>query len=274
MAKIEFYKMSGSGNDFILIDNCSKNIALPDAAEFARKVCRRGLSVGADGLIIIEPSTEADFAWRFYNADGSMPEMCGNGGRCAGRFAFLKKIAGPKMTFKTLAGIIQAEVKGTSVKVKMVPPRGLEFQIPLALESHRLLVDSINTGVPHVVAFVNDLDNFDVAGIGRQIRFHPRFQSAGTNANFVQVVDKSFLRIRTYERGVEGETLACGTGATAAALVAAHKGIVTSPVSVHTKGGETLIIYFEGTGPDFGNVYLEGHVRVVYQGTLWEEALD
>lgn len=274
LEKINFTKMTASGNDFVIIDNFSGGVSVSDWSEFARRVCRRALSVGADGLIIIEPSEEADFTWKFYNSDGSLPEMCGNGGRCAARFAYLNGLAGPKLIFKTLAGIIEAEmVDSRLVKIKLMPAQGLERDIPLDLAGSTLQLDVINTGVPHAVLFVPDLEGCDLVGLGRQIRGHARFKPQGTNANFVQVVDKSTLKIRTYERGVEGETLACGTGATAAALVAANRNLVVSPVCVQTRGGGQLTVYFENRGPEFGAVHLEGEVRLVYEGVLNQEAL-
>ena len=274
LRKINFTKMTASGNDFVIIDNFSGGVSVSDWSEFARRVCRRALSVGADGLIIIEPSEEADFAWKFYNSDGSLPEMCGNGGRCAARFAYLNGLAGPKLIFKTLAGIIEAEmVNSRLVKIKLMPAQGLERDISLDLAGSTLQLDVINTGVPHAVLFVPDLEGCDLVGLGRQIRCHARFKPQGTNANFVQVVDKSTLKIRTYERGVEGETLACGTGATAAALVAANRNLVVSPVCVQTRGGGQLTVYFENRGPEFGAVHLEGETRLVYEGVLNQEAL-
>jgi diaminopimelate epimerase len=269
---IEFYKMSGSGNDFILIDNRSGELKIDDLIGFVRILCARQGSVGADGLIIIEKSTCADFRWRFFNADGSEVEMCGNGGRCAARFAFLKEIAPADMSFETVAGIIDAAVSGETVKLRLTEPRLLDLHYDLKTDSGSLAVSSINTGVPHVVHFVDDLKGFDVFGTGRMVRYHEHYQPAGTNANFVRVLDGHTIAVRTYERGVEDETLACGTGSVAAALIAARKGLASSPVEVLVRSGERLKIYFEETGAGFGNVYLEGSAKVVYQGLLWEEA--
>ena len=269
---IEFYKMSGSGNDFILIDNRGGELEVHDLIDFVGTLCARKGSVGADGLIIIEKSACADFRWRFFNADGSEVEMCGNGGRCAARFAFLKKIAPAEMSFETVAGIIDATVSGETVKLRLTNPRQLELHHDLKTDSGSLTVSSINTGVPHVVHFVDDLEGFDVFGTGRLIRYHEHYQPAGTNANFVQVLDGHIIQVRTYERGVEDETLACGTGSVAAALISARKGLVSSPVEVLVRSGEKLKIYFEETKAGYGDVYLEGGVKVVYQGLLWEEA--
>jgi diaminopimelate epimerase len=272
MMMIEFYKMSGSGNDFILIDNREKSLAVGDVVEFVKSVCERKVSVGADGLILIERSDRVDFRWRFFNADGSEVEMCGNGGRCAARFAYLLGIAGEKMSFETVAGIIDAEVRGDVVKLRLTDPRDLVADDRIQIKNQTLFVHSINTGVPHVVYFVRDPDQFDVFNTGRAIRYHEHYQPAGTNANFAAVIDGHTLRVRTYERGVEGETLACGTGSVASALIAARKGLVESPVDVRVQSGELLRIHFAATENGFGEVYLEGKVKVVYQGKLWDEA--
>jgi len=269
---IEFYKMSGSGNDFILIDNRDGSLAVGDVVEFVKSVCERKISVGADGLFLIEKSDRVDFRWRFYNADGSEAAMCGNGARCAARFAYLSGIAGERMSFETGAGIIDAEVRGDIVKVRLTEPFALVMDDEIRIENTTLFVHSINTGVPHVVHFVRDPDDFDVFNTGRAIRRHEHYQPAGTNANFAAILDNHTLRVRTYERGVEDETLACGTGSVASALIAARKGLVESPVDVRVQSGETLRIHFERTEEGFTKVYLEGNAKVVYQGMLWDEA--
>jgi diaminopimelate epimerase len=269
---IEFFKMSGSGNDFILIDNRNNILSAVNLEKFAKKVCERKISVGADGLIIIENSNRADFRWHFFNADGSEVEMCGNGGRCAARFANILGIAGESLSFETGAGVIDAEVKRDVVKLKMTDPHDLKTDYNITIKNDLFAVNSINTGVPHVVHFVDELDYYDVKSFGRIIRYHEEYQPEGTNANFVRVVDGNTIGIRTYERGVEDETLACGTGAVASALISSWKGRVESPVDVGVRSGETLKIYFEKTENGFEKVYLEGGTSVVYQGHLWEEA--
>lgn len=277
MERIPFFKMTGSGNDFIVIDN-RRGIVPPDGCQdFVRAACRRKLSAGADGVILLENDPECDFAWRFFNADGSEAEMCGNGARCAARFARLVGIAPhDALTFRTLAGKIRAFVDGIRVRVQMTPPHGYEPDIPVNAAERSMRVHFINTGVPHVVFFVDSpesLARFDVFSVGRALRHHPRFAPAGTNANFVTVLDSSRLKIRTYERGVEDETLACGTGSIAAALIAAARGLVHPPVRVETQSGETLVIHFRRDGEGFGDVFLEGDARVVYEGVLWDETL-
>lgn len=269
---IEFYKMSGSGNDFILIDNRGLELTVPDLNGFINRVCARKGAVGADGLILIENSKTRDFRWRFFNADGSEVDMCGNGGRCAARFAFIKGIAPQKMSFETRAGVIDAEVDGDTVKLRLTDPSQFKLNQKILIDDIPFDVNSVNTGVPHVVHFTNYLDEFDVLHIGRSIRYHKEYKPAGTNANFVEVIDDKTIRVRTYERGVEDETLACGTGSVAAALIAAEKNMVASPVNVIVKSGETLRIHFEKTETGFAQIYLEGKANVVYEGRLWEEA--
>ncbi len=272
---IAFEKMSGTGNDFIIVDHRKKMIPLDEQPEFARKVCRRMFSVGADGLILIENSEVADFRWQFYNSDGSMPEMCGNGSRCAARFAWRHGIAGRAMRFETLAGIIEAEVTGEeeNVRILMTPPEDFRFGISLVLDGVQREIDFVNTGVPHAVVFVES-DEVPVKKWGRKIRFDEAFQPAGTNANFVRLLGGDEILVRTYERGVEKETMACGTGAVAAALMAALKQGLASPVRVRTSGGDTLRVYFElERGPLARKVYLQGPTRRIYGGELTEEAL-
>jgi diaminopimelate epimerase len=269
---LEFYKMSGSGNDFIIIDNRDLSLDVGNIREFVRKVCARKISVGADGLLLIEPSKTVDFKWQFFNSDGSSAEMCGNASRCVARYAYLKGIAGKKMSWETIAGIISAEVKGDIVKIKLTDASAVQLGIEIDAAGRRFSLDKVDTGVPHAVAFIDNLDTCDVFQCGRDIRRHEHFQPKGTNANFATVIDKHKIRLRTYERGVEDETLACGTGMVAAVLAAAERGLVESPVDVLVQSGETLRIYFEQKNRGFQEIYLEGKVKMVYHGFLFEEA--
>jgi len=270
--KIPFTKMSGSGNDFILIDHRQPLVERDRMREFSQKVCQRRVSIGADGLIFIEPSTKADFSWRFFNADGSEAEMCGNGGRCAARFAFLKDIAKASLTFETVAGILSAQVDGKRVKLEMTKPHGLRLDETLEIDGKHRVISSINTGVPHAVLFEEDLEEMDIVRMGRAIRYHPHYAPKGTNADFVRVDRDSQIVVRTYERGVEDETLACGTGTVASALVAAFKGFVKSPVSVWTRGGEILKVHYQIDGREVKKVFFEGDVHIIYEAEMWEEA--
>ncbi len=269
MKKIPFYKMQGSGNDFILIDNRRGVLKGKNLRNLAITVCHRHYSVGADGLIVIVPSRRADFKWRFFNADGSEAEMCGNGSRCAARFAHLMGIATKDMAFETLAGIIHARVKNDQVKVQLTDASGLRMNIAVPLDSGLRMGHFIDTGVPHLVYLSKDLDGEDVERIGRTTRYHELFKPSGTNVNFLQIQGKHRVRIRTYERGVEGETLACGTGSVAAALVAGALGAVASPVDVVTRSGETLTVSFERLAVGFGNISLEGPAEVICEGKLY-----
>ncbi len=272
MHEIPFVKMNGTGNDFILINNMSGAYDLVKQRTFVAAVCTRKLSVGADGLICLEPSEKADFAWRFFNADGSEAEMCGNGARCAARFAVENTIAGPNLSFETRAGLIQAQVTGSQVRVQLSPPCEFETGIRLDVDGSAVELHSLNTGVPHVVLFVDDCENTPIETLGRSIRFHERFAPHGTNVNFVSYGQDNILCIRTYERGVEGETFACGTGSVAAALVAAALGKVSLPVTLQTRGGEQLRVSADCERPPFGQVFLEGGTRKVCEGMLCAEA--
>jgi diaminopimelate epimerase len=275
--KVPFTKLSGSGNDFILIDH--RKPFLPEAtlSQWVAKVCTHRLSVGADGVILIEPPSPSgdgrtDFRWRLFNADGSPAEMSGNGGRCAARFACLKGIAKAAMVFETPAGLIQAEVTGDQVKIRFTDPTDFRWRLAVEIDGVRREGHFVNTGVPHLVYLVDDVDAVDLLKLGRASRFHPLFQPAGTNVNFIQHLDSHRLRIRTYERGVEDETLACGTGAVASALVAATIGDGESPVTLLPKGGQPLTVTFTREGQRFRDIYLAGDARVVYEGEMGEEA--
>ncbi|MHB1228323.1 MAG: diaminopimelate epimerase [Desulfurivibrionaceae bacterium] len=270
---IEFTKMSGTGNDFILIDHRTPFLSRDEMPGFAKAVCERRVSVGADGLILIENSESADFRWQFLNGDGSWAEMCGNGARCAARFAHDHGIAPARMRFETVAGIIEAEVAGQSVKLKMTAPNGLRLHEKLLVNGEALVVHSLNTGVPHAVLFMEDIRQAPVLDWGRTLRFHEHFQPAGTNVNFVQQQGGNGLLVRTYERGVEGETLACGTGAVSSAIIAGLLGQVHPPVTVTTSGGEQLIIHYSLAGQKISDVSLEGPANFIYEGRLHAEAL-
>jgi len=274
MDQIPFFKMSGSGNDFILIDNREKVVEELGLQDMIKKICRRKMSVGADGFILVENSDQVDFKWRFFNSDGSLAEMCGNGARCAARFAFINGIAGKEMVFETDAGMVSASITGQGVKIKMPNPKDIKTDYLIELERGSLSVNSVNTGVPHVVVLVDKLDRVDVFNQGREIRYSKYFAPAGTNVNFISLQNDGSIAIRTYERGVEDETLACGTGSVAGAVIMAYKEKITSPVKVRTKSGVFLNVFFNKNDSDFSDVYLEGDARVVYFGKLWRDAWE
>jgi diaminopimelate epimerase len=264
---MEFTKMSGTGNDFIVIDSFHRSFDI-DWSVFARKYCVRKISVGADGVLVLGPSDSADFAYRIFNADGSEAEMCGNGARCAAAFAVEHGIAGRHMRFKTLAGIVEAKVNPGDISIRVTEPYGLEKNIAIAAGGRQISVHHVNTGVPHTILFTGELDTLPVDTLGREVRVHPRFSPAGTNVDFVEVVGKDSIRVRTYERGVEAETLACGTGAVASAIISHAAGKVDArSVRVGMPGG-ILKIEFTSRNGDYSDVWLTGEVSFVYNGTL------
>jgi diaminopimelate epimerase len=272
MPAIPFTKMSGSGNDFILIDNREGIIPSDDLPRFTRQVCRRKLSAGADGLILVEPSEHVDFKWRFFNSDGSVAEMCGNGARCVARFAQMNGIAEEVMGFETIAGIIHARVQDDQVRIKMTDPCDLVPEAVLSTPAETVAYTAINTGVPHVVIEVEDIESVDVFAMGRRIRRHHQFEPAGTNVNFLGLCPPGVARVRTYERGVEEETLACGTGIVAAALTLAERHQASSPVTMESKSGSRLKVYFAKTAGQYHDIYLQGDARMIYQGQMMPDA--
>lgn len=267
---LKFTKMNGAGNDFVMVDNRDGSLEL-DRAAIAR-LCDRHRGIGADGLLAVEPaqrSGEADFRMRYYNADGGEAEMCGNGARCFARY--VGKIAGPRdaVRFETMAGVITAEMVGDKVRLAMSQPRDLRLNEALDLKLENAVVHSANTGVPHAVVFVQDLENVAVEKLGAQIRYHEHFAPRGTNANFVKTVGPQEIAIRTYERGVEGETLACGTGVVASALIFHEILGGESPVGVKVRGGDWLEVSFEKDGAGaYRNVTLTGPADFVFDGVI------
>jgi diaminopimelate epimerase len=272
MNPIAFYKMSGAGNDFIIIDNRNQIVTDKDLSGFIASVCRRKMSAGADGLILIEASDKFDFRWRFFNSDGSKAEMCGNGARCAARFAHVIGIAQTTLSFETEAGVVSAQVNKDRVKVKMPDSSDLKLAYPLKLSDRSLEISSINTGVPHAVVMVEQVADVDVVTLGREIRRHQTFAPAGINANFVERGHGNTIEIRTYERGVEDETLACGTGAIASAVISASRFKMNSPVDVKTRSGVYLTIHFDAKDGQFSDIYMEGDARIIYTGELQPDA--
>ncbi len=268
MPSLSFTKMNGAGNDFVMLDNRSGKISL-SKAEIAH-VCDRHGGVGGDGLLLVEPSDApgADYRMRYYNSDGGEAEMCGNGARCFARF--IQKIGGchDKVSFQTLAGLIHATFDGPQVKVNLSKPQGLRLREKVMLSIGETEVHSLNTGVPHAVLFLDDADKAMVGSLGSEIRYHKHFAPRGTNVNFVQRLGGNAIRVRTYERGVEGETLACGTGVTASAIIANALFDLTSPVTVKVQGGDILEVSFRRDGDGFREIFLKGPADITFEGTL------
>ncbi len=266
---LEFVKMTGAGNDFILIDNRARTVSL--SREQVRRLCNRHFGVGADGLILLEKDATgvADWAWTFYNSDGSDADMCGNGARCFAQFIReTTKWSANTLTFQTLAGVIHAQVIGQQVAIGLTAPKDLRRGQKLETTHGTVDVHFIHTGVPHAVVFVPDADAALVSAMGSEIRWHTHFQPSGTNVNFVQILAPNWIRVRTYERGVEGETLACGTGVTASALILASQHEAHSPVRVQVEGGDELEVHFNRTDDRFEHVQLIGPAQTVFRGAL------
>ncbi len=266
---LSFTKMNGAGNDFVMLDNRDLSIAL--TKEQIEKLCDRHRGIGADGLLCVEPATaDGDFKMRYYNADGGEAEMCGNGARCFGRF--VNHLHGDKLVkirFETLAGIISAEFEGGHVRINMSAPHNLNLSQHLEVSGAGLTVHSVNTGVPHAVVMVDDLEAVPVREWGASLRFHEAFKPKGTNANFAKVIAPGSIAIRTYERGVEDETLACGTGMVACALIYHELTGEPSPISVLVKGGDTLKVGFEEPDKsEYSNVTLFGPADFVFTGSV------
>jgi len=263
MRKINFTKMVAAGNDFVVaVEPELRGLKL---GALAKAICDRRFGAGADGLLVLGSSKKAGVRMRIFNSDGSEAEMCGNGARCAALFAKSKISSG----IETIAGIIEASVKEDSARIKLTDPKNIKLDIPIKIGSRVMKVNFLNTGVPHAVIFVQGLDKLNVGLIGRYIRRHPKFAPSGTNVNFIEVLGPNSIAIRTYERGVEDETLACGTGSTASAIVFALKGAKGNPVKLKTGSGEVLKVYFDKSGDKFKNVWLEGKARKVYEGEYY-----
>lgn len=249
------YKYQGTGNDFILIDNRAKDVTL--STEQVRWLCDRRFGIGADGLMLLELEPGIDFKMVYFNADGRESSMCGNGGRCIAAFARQLGIIGSEARFVAVDGLHEARLVDNQVSLKMNDVRQLEVGDDFFF---------LNTGSPHYVKFVSGLEQYDVYGEGHRIRNSARFRAEGTNVNFVERGEGELL-VRTYERGVEDETLSCGTGVTAAALVAAFKGWSTDKHScrIRTRGGRLQVRFEKVLESTFYNIWLEGPATFVFQ---------
>ncbi|MEY2540317.1 MAG: diaminopimelate epimerase [Verrucomicrobiota bacterium] len=264
---LRFAKMNGAGNDFVLLDNRQGDIRL-DAAQITR-ICDRHRGVGADGILMLEPASNgADFRMRYYNRDGGEAEMCGNGARCFARFA--SKVAGAegRISFETPAGLIVAELHDELVTLHMSQPTDLRLNLDVETDGRKIVAHFVNTGVPHVVVPVPLIKEIDVRAEGASLRHHQMFSPKGANVNFLEKRGADRIAIRTYERGVEDETLACGTGVVASALIFAAIENVSGPIGVLVRGGSELTVGFEKAGKEFRDVTLTGPAEFVFEGTI------
>jgi diaminopimelate epimerase len=296
MNHIKFIKMVAAGNDFIVID--AMRPALPAGRQapcamplnsLAKRMCDRKYGIGADGLLALEKSKKGDLKMRIFNADGSEAQMCGNGARCAAFWINQRQKTPPSsrlrragsdrrprdLKIETKAGVIKSQIRNNNVRIRLTEPKDIKLNIPIKVNNRTLKVNFINTGVPHAVIFVQGLEKIDVDNLGRVIRYHKRFRPAGTNVDFIECINDDFIGIRTYERGVEAETLACGTGCAAAALISEVKTYKpenkrqmtdVGVIGAKTKSGEILKVYFTKINNNFKNVWLEGKAEIVFSG--------
>lgn len=254
---LEFYKYQGTGNDFVVIDDRSHTFDVTNEKQIAQ-LCDRRMGVGADGLMLLRNHETADFEMLYFNADGKPGSMCGNGGRCMVDFAHYLGIIDTTCTFMAVDGLHEAKWSEESVSLKMIDVNAVERNNDFAF---------LDTGSPHYVQLVDELDAFPVFEEGRKIRYNERFKAEGTNVNFVELQNEA-CSVRTYERGVEDETLACGTGVTAVAIAAhAMQKALPNPLKIKVMGGE-LAVAFEESNGKYTNVYLMGPAVQVYKGTI------
>ncbi|MEW5894517.1 MAG: diaminopimelate epimerase [Candidatus Omnitrophota bacterium] len=269
---IHFTKMSAAGNDFIIVDavkNCNYVF-------LAKKMCDRSNGIGGDGLLIFDHSKITDYRMRIINADGSEAEMCGNGARCmAAYIREYKKPANNLFGMETIAGIIMADIGSIEVKVKLTRPKDYRPRVSLELNSVKLSADYIDTGVPHAVIFVSGIERIDVATLGRSIRYHQEFKPRGTNVDFVEHLPNNMIAVRTYERGVESETKACGTGSVASAIISYLQlnpdvnNKKNASMKVQTASGDILRITFDVVAGQPDNVWLKGPAKFVAEGAFF-----
>jgi diaminopimelate epimerase len=253
-----FHKYQGTGNDFVMIDDRTRTFPVADQALVAR-LCHRHFGIGADGLILLQTDPDGTLRMVYFNADGAEGSMCGNGGRCYVRFAHDLGLITDYLQFIAVDGPHEAEVQGDEIRLRMGDVAGME---------HHTAFSFLNTGSPHVVQFDDDVESLDVVALGRPLRYSEPFSPGGTNVNFVQLLTDQTLFVRTYERGVEDETYSCGTGVTAAALVAHRQFGLTSPVAIRTLGGALSVAFDPHPDGSFNNIYLLGPAQRVFEGEL------
>ena len=283
MAQIPFTKVVGTGNDFVLVDARNKRTKLPKGRwpAISRAWCDRHIGIGADGILVLEQSKKADVTMRIFNADGSEAEMCGNGARCAVVYVNQQRRNknGGTVTLQTLAGVLSAKIRGNQVAMTMTEPVDLRPHFTLNVEGQSMQMGFVNTGVPHAVVPVEGLETVDVEDLGRTLRNHAHFAPRGTNVNFIQADRKNsdHIEVRTYERGVEAETRACGTGVVASAILHAVRSYdliaprkVTRRIGVSVRSGDTLRVSMDlssnGRAISVSHVVLEGPAKRVFDG--------
>ncbi|MGM0567863.1 MAG: diaminopimelate epimerase [Elusimicrobiota bacterium] len=271
--KVKFVKTESAGNDFILFDFISEDSCGLQWKSYVPKLCSRRRGIGADGVLVLEKEAGADFKMRIFNPDGSEVDMCGNGARCSAAYYFMKT-GRNEVDFITGAGAMRAERGDDSmIRLFMPEPRDIKINMEIKLNGKNLKGAYINTGVPHFVAYLNDISGMSVKEAGRSIRYNESFAPEGTNADFISIKNESEIAVRTYERGVEDETPACGTGVTACAVVAVLKDKLSLPLNIETRGGGMMRVDFdfspqEGLISHVDNVRLEGEAAEVFRGEV------
>ncbi len=267
MPKLDFIKMNGAGNDFVMLDNRAGALQL--SAKQIERLCDRHRGIGADGVLLIEPAANgADFRMRYYNADGGEAEMCGNGARCFARFAHRVAGTGENLSFETPAGVIAAQLQGEAVTLQMSDPKDMRLGLQVEALGDTYTCHYVDSGVPHAVVIVPAISEVDIRPLGSALRHHAEFAPRGTNVDFLERRGPQEIAIRTYERGVEDETLACGTGVVASAILFAATEGAASPIRVHVKGGDALEVGFTKTDSTFTGVTLSGPADFVFEGTV------
>lgn len=264
-ATFRFTKYSGCGNDFVIIDN-RNNTFLP-SSKLVRKLCHRNYGIGADGIILLERGAKTPYRMRIFNADGSEAEMCGNGLRCLAHFIFQQDHGPQEIFIETMHATMEAQVQGDVVKISLPIPDGHIITHKMPISDSCITLHCLNTGVPHAVTFVEDIDQPNLLASAPSIRHHNIFPK-GTNVNYVKILSKNSLAIRTFERGVEAETLACGTGALAAAITAAHIHDLQTPIQVKTRSGDTLKVNFQGSPSNLSALTMTGPVAPIFEGSF------
>lgn len=270
---VEFTKMNGAGNDFIVLDNRFYYFSNEELQELARQYCPRRTGIGADGLLVLQPADDAkhDYRMKYYNADSSLGTMCGNGARCLAAFAKSGGIGGDIFLFESDAGVYKADVtEGQPVRIYVRAPKAEQLEVVRKpeLDSRITGCHFIWTGTEHVVCESRDVNTVDVDALGQSLRYHQAFAPTGANVNFIEPIDARTLRVRTFEKGVEAETLACGTGAIASAVIAYNKGIILeNEIAIQMKGGDLRVGFHDVEG-HIDDVWLEGPTAFVYRGTI------
>ncbi len=254
----EFFKYQGAGNDFVMVDD--RNRAFPLNEEFINRICDRHFGVGADGLILLQDDADLDFRMVYFNSDGRESSMCGNGGRCVARFAQRLGIIENKTKFNAIDGIHEALLEENGIHLKMTNVSEVRTARDFVF---------LNTGSPHHIEFVRDVDQIDVKHRGAAIRYGGPYFEEGSNVNFVEVIDENTLKIRTYERGVEDETLACGTGVTAAAIAAFDTGKINAgQINVKAMGGNLSVKFKKNASGGYEDIWLTGPAEFVFEGKI------